>query len=175
MILSSKVFVLALLATILQLAFSSDASSRRPKSKPNVVLLFMDDLGYGDLGFTGHPTTNTPNLDRLPEYHHFPENKLSGAHGIVDNRHKEFNISTHLGDIHSPSVGAVEPLSIDNVQSIGIMLTQVGLNPNESLVDRENSLVTAVAPEQNDENDNIILTRRDRDTFMHDDVLKFVK
>lgn len=25
----------------------------------------MDDLGYGDLGFTGHPTTSTPNLDQL--------------------------------------------------------------------------------------------------------------
>jgi arylsulfatase A-like enzyme len=22
-------------------------------------------VGYGDLGFTGHPTTNTPNIDRL--------------------------------------------------------------------------------------------------------------
>ena len=34
-------------------------------SKPNVVLFFVDDLGYGDLGFTGHPTTKTPNLDNL--------------------------------------------------------------------------------------------------------------
>jgi arylsulfatase A-like enzyme len=25
----------------------------------------VDDLGYGDLGFTGHPTTNTPNIDQL--------------------------------------------------------------------------------------------------------------
>lgn len=33
--------------------------------KPNFILLFMDDLGYGDMGFTGHPTTHTPNLDRL--------------------------------------------------------------------------------------------------------------
>ena len=32
---------------------------------PNFVVLFMDDLGYGDLGFTGHPTTSTPNLDKL--------------------------------------------------------------------------------------------------------------
>lgn len=32
---------------------------------PNFVLLFMDDLGYGDLGFTGHPTAQTPNLDKL--------------------------------------------------------------------------------------------------------------
>jgi arylsulfatase A len=39
-------------------------SAKRQK-QPNFVLLFMDDLGYGDLGFTGHPTTETPNLDRL--------------------------------------------------------------------------------------------------------------
>ncbi|KAF7698893.1 arylsulfatase A [Silurus meridionalis] len=32
---------------------------------PNFVLLFADDLGYGDLGFSGHPTSLTPNLDRL--------------------------------------------------------------------------------------------------------------
>ena len=25
----------------------------------------VDDLGYGDLGFTGHPTTHTPNIDAL--------------------------------------------------------------------------------------------------------------
>ena len=25
----------------------------------------MDDLGYGDLGFNGHPTTKTPNIDKL--------------------------------------------------------------------------------------------------------------
>jgi arylsulfatase A len=33
--------------------------------KPNFILFFVDDLGYGDLGFTGHPTTHTPNLDEL--------------------------------------------------------------------------------------------------------------
>jgi arylsulfatase A-like enzyme len=38
---------------------------RDPRDQPNFVLLFMDDLGYGDLGFTGHPTTRTPNLDQL--------------------------------------------------------------------------------------------------------------
>ena len=32
---------------------------------PNVVVFFVDDLGYGDLGFTGHPTTKTPNIDEL--------------------------------------------------------------------------------------------------------------
>lgn len=38
------------------------ASSAAP---PNFVLLFADDLGFGDLGCYGHPTSLTPNLDRL--------------------------------------------------------------------------------------------------------------
>src|SRR6267378_2847761 len=33
--------------------------------KPNVVLVLMDDLGYGDLGSYGVTDAKTPNLDRL--------------------------------------------------------------------------------------------------------------
>ncbi len=32
---------------------------------PNIVILFADDLGYGDLGCFGHPTIRTTNLDRM--------------------------------------------------------------------------------------------------------------
>jgi len=35
---------------------------RRP---PNFVILFADDLGWGDLGCYGHPLIRTPNLDRM--------------------------------------------------------------------------------------------------------------
>lgn len=38
---------------------------RAPLDKPNVVVLFVDDLGYGDVGFNGHPTTLTPTIDAL--------------------------------------------------------------------------------------------------------------
>ena len=33
--------------------------------KPNIVLINCDDLGWGDLGCTGHPLHRTPHLDRL--------------------------------------------------------------------------------------------------------------
>ena len=32
---------------------------------PNIVVLFADDLGYGDLGSYGHPYIRTPHLDQL--------------------------------------------------------------------------------------------------------------
>jgi arylsulfatase A-like enzyme len=35
------------------------------RRRPNLVLIFADDLGYGDLSCYGHPIIRTPNLDRL--------------------------------------------------------------------------------------------------------------
>jgi len=47
-----------LLSTLL---FSTQAQAE----KPNIVVIFCDDLGYGDLGCYGHPSIRTPNLDRM--------------------------------------------------------------------------------------------------------------
>lgn len=38
------------------------AAASRP---PNFVLVYVDDMGYGDLGVFGHPTIRTPNVDRM--------------------------------------------------------------------------------------------------------------
>ncbi|KAF7244699.1 N-acetylgalactosamine-6-sulfatase, partial [Varanus komodoensis] len=32
---------------------------------PNLLLLLMDDMGWGDLGVFGHPARETPNLDQM--------------------------------------------------------------------------------------------------------------
>ena len=42
----------------LSLAFvtGAQASTKATTKKVNFVMLFVDDLGYGDVGFTGHPS-----------------------------------------------------------------------------------------------------------------------
>ena len=37
----------------------------KSQEKPNFIIIYMDDLGYGDLSSNGHPTIHTPNIDRL--------------------------------------------------------------------------------------------------------------
>lgn len=46
----------------LLLAVSATATAA---DKPNVVVIYADDLGWGDLGCYGHPNNRTPNLDRM--------------------------------------------------------------------------------------------------------------
>jgi arylsulfatase A-like enzyme len=46
----------------LSCVLSAFAAEKRP---PNIVLLYSDDIGWGDLGCYGAKVIPTPNLDRL--------------------------------------------------------------------------------------------------------------
>jgi len=45
--------------------FAIATAQARAERSPNVVLIFVDDLGYGDLGCYGATKVQTPNIDRL--------------------------------------------------------------------------------------------------------------
>ena len=37
------------------------------ETRPNILIILADDLGYADTGFTGSNVVQTPNLDRLAQ------------------------------------------------------------------------------------------------------------
>lgn len=49
------------------LASSESASAFSSAEKPNIIFIFADDWGWGDLSCHGHPYIKTPNIDRLAE------------------------------------------------------------------------------------------------------------
>lgn len=55
----------ALAPMAFQCALAADAQSKKSNDKPNVIIIYADDLGYGDLQCYGAKNVKTPNVDRL--------------------------------------------------------------------------------------------------------------
>ena len=56
--------MLAFTVVTILLAFCSNAIAA---TQPNILLVYVDDLGFGDLGSYGHPVLQTPNIDALAD------------------------------------------------------------------------------------------------------------
>ncbi|MEM9345362.1 MAG: sulfatase [Planctomycetota bacterium] len=56
---------LALLLLAVSALLAYQAHSQPSADKPNVVIFFTDDQGYGDLSCFGNPTIHTPHLDQM--------------------------------------------------------------------------------------------------------------
>ena len=47
------------------LTCQAEFKKEKLRSKPNIIYILADDLGYGDIGIYGQKKIETPNLDEL--------------------------------------------------------------------------------------------------------------
>ncbi len=59
------IFILILCVTALGDIAKSEKAPAKSANRPNVVFIFIDDMGYGDIGPFGNTVNKTPNLDRI--------------------------------------------------------------------------------------------------------------
>lgn len=60
-----KSSIFHLLTLVLLATASTAVASTASTEVPNILIILADDLGYGDLGYTGCKDIRTPNIDRL--------------------------------------------------------------------------------------------------------------
>lgn len=98
----------------------TDAASTAPsKKRPNIVFIYCDDLGYGDLGCFGSDVIRTPHLDALAEqgvrfsqwYSNSPVCSPSRASLLTGQYPKETGIDQIVGgERHTPGISQHVPL-----------------------------------------------------------------
>jgi arylsulfatase A-like enzyme len=60
-----KIIILAGLALFAANLPAAETATSKPSEKTNIVIIFMDDMGYGDIGPFGATRQKTPQLDRM--------------------------------------------------------------------------------------------------------------
>lgn len=84
---------------------------------PNIIFIFADDMGWGDIGVNGHPDIKTPNIDRLAHegtsFHQFTvsnpvcsPSRAAIMTGHYPARHSVHRHFSHV--VHNESFGMVD-------------------------------------------------------------------
>ncbi len=79
------------------------------QSKPNILIIYVDDLGYHDLSLTGSELYDTPNIDKLANESVQFTNAYAGYPRCVPSRYSVFTgtypVNENKGDVNSIPAG----------------------------------------------------------------------
>jgi arylsulfatase A-like enzyme len=96
--------LLVVLAFAAPAAAQAPATSQAAASRPNVILIVTDDVGYGDIGSYGAPDIKTPNIDslakngtRLTDFYAAPNCSPTRAMLISGRYQQRYRIENPLG------------------------------------------------------------------------------
>lgn len=103
------------------------------EQKPNVILFFADDMGYGDIGCFGNPNIRTPNIDRLAAegikltsfYVAGPVSTPSRA-GLLSGRYPVHTLPGNLGPSSTNGFPAGEPIIPEVLKEAGYRSMAIG-------------------------------------------------
>ncbi len=123
-----------LFLTVTAIAFLSYGNPHdHSLEKPNIIIFYADDMGYGDLGCFGNPNIRTPNIDRLAEeglkltsfYVAAPSCTPSRA-ALLSGRYPIYTLPRNLGPSSKNGFPAKEPIISELLKSAGYKTMAVG-------------------------------------------------
>ena len=130
-------FLMGLFATVLGLSMTSEAAPNSAK-RPNVIVLFADDLGYGELSCQGNKEIPTPHIDSIAAngvrftdgYVSAPVCSPSRA-GLMSGRYQarfgyHTNVMPHTAKGSNLGIPASETTLAEHLQSAGYRTGLIG-------------------------------------------------
>jgi arylsulfatase A len=122
--LSSVLLLILLLASV-----TACSEKEVEANKSNIVLIFLDDLGYGDLGFTGQKYIETPIIDGLSEEGMVFSQFYSGSPVCAPSR-SSLMTGLHTGHTHIRGNKEIDPEGqeplLDSLVTVAEILKSAG-------------------------------------------------
>ncbi|MCG8389811.1 MAG: arylsulfatase [Cytophagales bacterium] len=120
----NRVTIWVMVVVVMIMSFYEKIQTER-SSRPNIILILADDLGYGDLGCYGQQRIQTPNIDRMArEGMRFTQHYAGSA--VCAPSRSVLMTGLHTGHTPVRSNGADKNVLPDSVVTIAEMLQEQG-------------------------------------------------
>ena len=121
----------AVAAPVVETAPAEAASIVAEATRPNVIIIYVDDMGWGDVGYHGFKDIKTPNMDKLAEEGTWFSQAYVSASicgpsraGMITGAHQQrFGI---YGNFHENHIPDSQPLAMELMKDNGYKTAVIG-------------------------------------------------